>query len=75
MWSFLNDTRASINQGLILIECPAAVDAYKDGDEVVMDVEGGSIVVAGKTFNFPKLPPQILAIRDAGMFCGSFQLT
>ena len=26
--------RAAINQGLVLIECPEAVQAYKDGDEV-----------------------------------------
>jgi 3-isopropylmalate/(R)-2-methylmalate dehydratase small subunit len=58
--------RASINQGLILIEAPEAVDAYKDGDEVKMDLEGGKIIVGGKEYTFPKLPDQILAIRDAG---------
>ena len=26
--------RSSINQGLLLVECPDAVDAYKKGDEV-----------------------------------------
>ena len=58
--------RASINQGLILVECPAAVDAYKEGDEVTMDAAEGKITVGGKEFTFPKLPPEILAIRDAG---------
>ncbi len=58
--------RASINQGLILIECPDAVEAYRDGDEVDIDIEGGRITVGGKEFSFPKLPPQILEIRDAG---------
>ncbi len=58
--------RAAINQGLVLIEAPEAVAAYKDGDEVSLDVEGGTITVGGKEFSFPPLPPAILAIRDAG---------
>jgi 3-isopropylmalate/(R)-2-methylmalate dehydratase small subunit len=58
--------RAAINQGLLLIECPAAVRAYKPGDEVALDPLKGEIVVAGKGFSFPSLPPEILAIRDAG---------
>jgi 3-isopropylmalate/(R)-2-methylmalate dehydratase small subunit len=58
--------RAAINQGLVLVEAPAAVDAYKDGDRVSLDVEGGKIAVGGSEFTFPPLPPEILAIRDAG---------
>lgn len=58
--------RAAINQGLVLIEAPDAVDAYKDGDEVSLDIEGGKIAVGGSEFSFPPLPPEILAIRDAG---------
>ncbi len=58
--------RSAINQGLILVECPEAVDAYEDGDEVDADPEGGIVTVAGREFKFPKLPPQIIAIRDAG---------
>ena len=58
--------RAAINQGLVLIEAPDAVDAYKDGDQLALDVEGGKISVGGRKFAFPPLPPEILAIRDAG---------
>jgi len=58
--------RAAINQGLLLIECPDAVDAYREGDEVALDIHKGQIEVAGKTFTFPTLPPEILAIRNAG---------
>ena len=58
--------RAAINQGLLLVECPDAVDAYKQGDEVQIDAEAGRISVGGKSLAFPKLPPEILAIRDAG---------
>ena len=58
--------RASINQGLLFIECPDAVKAYSEGDNIELDVDNGKIVVSGKTFSFPKLPKEILAIRDAG---------
>jgi len=58
--------RASINQGLLLIECPDAVKAYSPHDEVVLDISKGIIVVGKTSFLFPKLPNEILAIRDAG---------
>jgi len=58
--------RSAINQGLVLIECSSAVKAYSNGDDINLDVDKGEIVVGGKTFSFPKLPKEILAIRDAG---------
>ncbi len=58
--------RAAINQGLLLVECAEAIDAYKDGDEVSLDPQAGQIKIGGKVLNFPKLPPEILAIREAG---------
>jgi 3-isopropylmalate/(R)-2-methylmalate dehydratase small subunit len=58
--------RSSINQGLLLIECPEAVRAYQDGDSVSLDVENATIMVADKSYTFPRLPKEILSIRDAG---------
>ena len=58
--------RSAINQGLILIECPDAVEAYSEGNDINLDLDNGKIVVGDKTFSFPKLPKEILAIRDAG---------
>jgi len=58
--------RSSINQGLLLIECSEAVSAYKQGDKVSLDVEKGILLIESNTFSFPKLPKEILAIRDAG---------
>jgi 3-isopropylmalate/(R)-2-methylmalate dehydratase small subunit len=58
--------RAAINQGLLLVECPEAINAYKDGDSISLDAVGGTIKVGGKEYSFPKLPPEILAISDAG---------
>lgn len=58
--------RAAINQGLLLVECPEAVAAFKEGDAVSLDMAGGRIAVAGKSYAFPALPPEMLAIRNAG---------
>jgi 3-isopropylmalate/(R)-2-methylmalate dehydratase small subunit len=58
--------RSAINQGLVLIDCAEAIDAYKPGDAVEVDPEAGRITIAGREFRFPKLPPEIIAIRDAG---------
>lgn len=58
--------RAAINQGLLLIECPEAIDAYQQGDEVSLDVKKGEININKKKFSFPSLPDEIMAIRDAG---------
>ena len=58
--------RAAINQGLLLVECPDAVDAYEEGAEVRLDLSAGRIEVGERSFAFPKLPPEILAISEAG---------
>ena len=58
--------RAAINQGLLLVECPEAVKAYRDGDAVSLDPEAGRITVGGRELAFPSLPPEIMAIREAG---------
>lgn len=58
--------RAANNQGLLLIECPEAVDAYREGDAVELDLVKGEIFIANKKFSFPTLPPEILAISEAG---------
>ena len=58
--------RAAINQGLILIECPEAVETFKDGDKVSLDIREGKISIGNKSISFPVLPKEILAIRDAG---------
>ena len=58
--------RAAINQGLVLIECPEAVRAFTGSEEVTLDIDAGEISVNEERFNFPTLPKEIIAIRDAG---------
>ncbi|HTW90344.1 MAG TPA: 3-isopropylmalate dehydratase [bacterium] len=69
--------RAAINQGLLLIECPEAVEAYARAmagtaevpdrvPSVKLNLNESSLTVDTQTFKFPTLPPEILAIRNAG---------
>lgn len=58
--------RAAINQGLLLIECPEAVQYYQAGFQVDLDLSNGLIRIDKREFKFPTLPPEILAIREAG---------
>ena len=58
--------RSAINQGLLLIESPKAVEAYSKGDEVTIDTNNGVITVGTQEFHFPQLPPEIIAIQEAG---------
>ncbi len=58
--------RSAINQGLVLVECPEAVEAYREGDSMEVKPEEGKITIGGREFAFPKLPPEIIAIREAG---------
>ena len=65
--------RSAINQGLFVIECPAAVDAYKPGDEVSIDADAGIVKVAGREFNFPPYPTTVKAIIEAGGLAASLK--
>ncbi len=58
--------RASINQGLLLIECPDAVQGYRSGDTIEIDAVLGKIQVGEKIYQFPELPPEMMAIMEAG---------
>jgi 3-isopropylmalate/(R)-2-methylmalate dehydratase small subunit len=58
--------RAAINQGLLLIEYPDLLKVYSEGDKINIDINKGEIVINKKSFFFPKLPKEILAIRDYG---------
>ena len=54
--------RSSINQGLLLIVHPEAVEAYKPGDELDIDFENSNITVGGKQFNFAPLLEKLMQI-------------
>jgi 3-isopropylmalate/(R)-2-methylmalate dehydratase small subunit len=58
--------RAAINQGLLLIEAPEAVDYYQPGMAVELIPEAGRVKIDNREFVFPKPPPEILGIVEAG---------
>ena len=58
--------RSSINQGLLLVDSPEAVESYSPGDEVSVDAAGGTLKVGGKEFSFPPLPDEMLKVLEAG---------
>lgn len=58
--------RSALNQGLLLIECPEAVGAYREGDDVEIDPEKGKIRIGERNFTFPEIPREMMRIVRAG---------
>lgn len=60
--------RNSINIGLPIIECPEAVAAISEGDELAVDMDKGIILnkTTGKEFKTSPFPPFIQSIISTG---------
>jgi 3-isopropylmalate/(R)-2-methylmalate dehydratase large subunit len=58
--------RSSVNQGLPILLVPEAVEAYKQGDKIEVNMAAGSILIAGIKFNFNPLPEKLLQILEKG---------
>ncbi len=60
--------RNSINTGLAIMECPEAVNAISEGDEVKVDTETGTItdMTTGAEFKAQPFPPFIAEIIEKG---------
>lgn len=58
--------RNAINTGLVAVECPAAVAAVRDGDEVRVDYEAGRVVTGGRSYEFAPYPETLRRILEAG---------
>lgn len=65
--------RNCINEGLMPIVCPEAVDAVTSGDEMTIDVENGVIKVGKQEFTFAKFPPFVMDILRNGGLIPSIQ--
>ena len=57
--------RSSVNQGLPIIILPEAVDAYRQGDEVIVNFSKGTVSVETKTFTFAPLPEKLVKVFEA----------
>ena len=60
--------RNAINIGLPILECPAAVNAIAEGDEVEVDLANGAVkhLRSGKSFSTAPFPPELQQIIQAG---------
>lgn len=60
--------RNAINIGLPVLESPEAARSIQEGDEVTVDLEGGTIrsVTRGQSFSFAPFPASMMAIIRAG---------
>ena len=60
--------RNAFNMGLLPIELGDDVSGFKEGDEVEVDMEAGTVAnkSTGKTVKFPPLPETMRAILEAG---------
>lgn len=60
--------RNAINTGLPIIECPEAVAAISDGDEVTIDAEAGIVrnATTGEEFKGEPMPEFVMDIVRAG---------
>lgn len=58
--------RNGINQGLLLITCPEAVDAAQAGDLLEIDLSKSVLRLNGREYPFPPLSPTAVGIIEAG---------
>ncbi len=58
--------RNAVNLGLPLLLSEEIPGAVEDGEEAVLDLEGGRLITPRRTFTFQPLPPFVRAILEAG---------
>ena len=58
--------RNGINQGLLLLTCPKAVELAKTGSRMKIDLAGSQILIDGQVCEFPPFSPTALSILEAG---------
>jgi len=58
--------RNGLNQGLLLITCPALVAATQSGDTLAIDLKESCLRLSGQAYPFPPLSPTALAIVEMG---------
>src|ERR1039458_1833600 len=59
-------SRNAVNLGLPVIRCADLHDAVQDGDEVVVDIEHGTVVANGRTFQGEAPSAVARRISEAG---------
>jgi 3-isopropylmalate/(R)-2-methylmalate dehydratase small subunit len=58
--------RNGINQGLLLITCPEAVEAAEAGELIEIDLLASRIRIKNESYDFPPLSTTAISIIEAG---------
>ncbi len=58
--------RNAVNNGLVPVVCPPAVDAIQNGETVEINLDSHTVSCSAGTFDFPALSPSLLAIIETG---------
>lgn len=58
--------RNAVNNGLLPIVCPRAVDAIQNGELITVDLAAHQIHTGTGTFDFPPLSPSLVNIIETG---------
>lgn len=58
--------RNCINEGLLPIICPEAAEFIKDGQEITVDTDHGTITDGDKVFHFPAFPEYVQELISEG---------
>jgi homoaconitate hydratase family protein/3-isopropylmalate dehydratase small subunit len=58
--------RSAVNQGLPILVVPEAVDAYKRGDLVVVNLVESTVCISNRVFRFNPMPEKLLQIIGQG---------
>jgi len=58
--------RNAVNNGLLPVVCPAAVEAIQPGEQIEIDLQRCVVRCQAGEFTFPPLSPSLLAIIAAG---------
>lgn len=58
--------RNCVNNGLLPVVCPEAVDAAAKGESITVDLDTCTVITPRGRFTFPPLSPSVTAIIDAG---------
>jgi 3-isopropylmalate/(R)-2-methylmalate dehydratase small subunit len=58
--------RNALNQGLLLITCPEAVDAACFDDTLTLNLADNTLQLGQRRFSFPPLSPTVLSIIETG---------
>ncbi|MCL5995036.1 MAG: 3-isopropylmalate dehydratase [Chloroflexi bacterium] len=58
--------RNCVNNGVLPIVCPDAVNAIKNGEEVTIDLDRNTVVTSHGAYAFPPLSPSVMAIIESG---------